>query len=147
MRTNPTLGQAFAGGVAGTATMTAMMYVVAPMMGLNMDIAAMLGTMLGGNWAAGMMMHLLNGVVVFPIVYAYGFRRLISGPEVLRGTAWAVVLWLLAQAMVMPMMGGGVFSSDMGGTMAAAGSLVGHLLYGALLGLVAGSGKRQSARA
>ncbi len=32
---------------------------------------------------------------------------------------------------------GGLFSSAMGGMMAAGGSLIGHLLYGAALGLVA----------
>ena len=41
--------------------------------------------------------------------------------------------------MVMPMMGGGFFSSQMGGAMAATGSLVGHLVYGGLLGAIAGS--------
>ena len=37
--------------------MTTLMYLVAPMMGLHMDIAAMLGSILGGSWAASMMMH------------------------------------------------------------------------------------------
>jgi len=47
------------------------------------------------------------------------------------------VLWLMAQVVVMPMMGGGLFSSAMGGLMAAMGSLVGHVLYGSLLGVIA----------
>jgi hypothetical protein len=49
---------------------------------------------------------------------------------------WSVVLWLIAQTVVMPMMGAGVFSSAMGGAMAAMGSLIGHLLYGSLLGVI-----------
>ena len=43
MHSHPTLSRAVLGGLAGTAAMTAMMYLVAPMMGLHMDIAAMLG--------------------------------------------------------------------------------------------------------
>ena len=74
----PNLMRAITGGVLGTAVMTAMMYFVAPMMGLHMDIAQMLGSMLGNNWMTGMAMH--------------------------------VILWLLAQAVVMPMMGAGFFS-------------------------------------
>ena len=44
-----------------------------------------------------------------------------------------------AQVMVMPMMGGGFFSMAMGGMMAAGGSLIGHLLYGSILGAIAGA--------
>jgi hypothetical protein len=107
MTTHPTFARAALGGFVGTLAMTAMMYFVAPMMGLNMDIAAMLGSMLGGSWTAGMMM----------------------------------------QVVVMPMMGAGVFSSAMGGMMAAMGSLVGHVLYGSLLGIVAGARDARGARA
>ncbi len=39
--------------------MTAMMYVIAPMMlGKPMDVAAALGGILGGSWMLGMLMHL-----------------------------------------------------------------------------------------
>jgi hypothetical protein len=40
----------------------------------------------------------------------------------------------------MPMMGGGFFSANMGGMKAALGSLLGHIVYGGLLGWIAGSG-------
>jgi hypothetical protein len=51
---------------------------------------------------------------------------------------WGLVLWLVAQTMVMPMMGAGLFSSQAGGIMAVMGSLMGHAMYGALLGAIAG---------
>jgi hypothetical protein len=38
----------------------------------------------------------------------------------------------------MPLMGAGLFSAAMGGMMAAAGSLVAHLIYGSLFGAIAG---------
>ena len=59
----------------------------------------------------------------------------------------STALWLVAQVAVMPMMGAGPFSSQMGGAMAAMGSLVGYLLYGSLSGVVAGSGQPQVVQA
>lgn len=136
---HPNIGRSMLGGFVGTAVMTAMMYGVAPMMGLKMDIAQMLGSMMGNNWWAGMMAHFVNGTVIFPLIYAYLLYGLLPGSPVVKGTIWGTVLWLLAQTMVMPMMGGGFFSMAMGGMMAAGGSLVGHLLYGSLLGAIGGA--------
>lgn len=130
--------RAIIGGFVATLVMTAMMYVVAPMMGLNMDIAQMLGSMLGGSWAMGMLMHFILGTVVFPLIYVLVLYEWLPGDPVVKGAIWGVILWLLAQTVVMPMMGAGLFSMAMGGLMAAGGSLVGHLLYGAVLGAIAG---------
>lgn len=138
MQTQIPFGRAVTGGFVGTMAMTAMMYGVAPMMGLHMDIAAMLGSVLGGSWAAGMMMHVVNGALIFPAIYALVLEKRLPGPPVLRGALWGAVLWLVAQTVVMPMMGGGLFSSAMGGAMATMGSLVGHLMYGGVLGAIAG---------
>jgi len=132
-------GRAALGGFVGTLVMTAMMYMVAPIMGLHMDIAAMLGSMLGGSWAAGMALHFVNGTLIFPAAYAYALAGWLPGSPVIKGTIWGVALWLIAQIVVMPMMGAGLFSSAMGGMMAAMGSLVGHLLYGSFLGAIAGA--------
>ncbi|MGE3190825.1 MAG: DUF6789 family protein, partial [Vicinamibacterales bacterium] len=138
-------GRSIAGGFVGTIVMTAMMYMVAPMMGLNMDIAAMLGSMLGGSWAAGMAMHFVNGAIIFPLAYVYVVYGWLPGGPAARGTVFGVGLWLLAQIVVMPMMGAGFFSMAMGGIMAAMGSLVGHLLYGVLLGAIAGGAAARAA--
>lgn len=135
----PRLGKAIAGGFVGTLVMTMMMYFAAPMMGMpKMDIAASLGGMLGVGWFGGLVMHVFNGAVIFPSIYAYILYRALPGAPLFRGTLWGFVLWLLAQAMVMPMTGAGFFSVHMGGAMAAIASLVGHLTYGALLGAFAG---------
>lgn len=134
---HPSFWKAAVGGFVGTLAMTVMMYVVAPMMGLTMDIAAMLGSLMGGNWAAGMVLHFVNGSIIFPAIYAYVLYDRLPGPPVARGTLWGIGLWLLAQIIVMPMMGGGLFSSAMGGMMAVIGSLVGHVIYGSLLGVIA----------
>ena len=132
-------GRSIAGGFVGTLVMTGMMYMVAPMMGVRMDIAQMLGSMLGNNWTAGMMVHFVNGTIIFPLIYAHALYQWLPGTPAVRGATLGVALWLLAQVMVMPMMGGGFFSTAMGGMSAAMGSLIGHVLYGGTLGAIAGA--------
>ena len=59
-------------GAVATAIMTMMMYKVAPiMLGKPMDIAAKLGAFVGGDWNLGMMIHLLNGLIIFPLLYGF----------------------------------------------------------------------------
>ncbi len=129
------------GGAAGTAVLTMMMYFIAPMMlGRPMDIAAMLGGIMGGSWALGMAAHWMNGVILFPLLYAFFVHRVLPGTPAVRGATWGITLWLIAQVMVMPMMGAGFFSSAAGGMMAAIASFLGHLLYDGILGSIAGSG-------
>lgn len=144
---HPTLARATLGGFIGTLAMTAMMYGVAPMMGLNMDIAAMLGSLLGDSWAAGMMLHFVNGSLIFPAIYAYALYPRLPGSPATRGSIWGVVLWFVAQTVVMPMMGAGLFSSAAGGALAVMASLLGHLVYGSLLGVIASSPERRAVHA
>jgi uncharacterized membrane protein YagU involved in acid resistance len=134
----PNIGRAVLGGLVGTLAIAFLMYVGGPMMGLpTMDIAATLGSMLGG-WSMGMMMHILNGAVIFPLIYAHLLFGKLPGAPYAKGILWGFSLWLLAQLVVMPMMGEGVFGLKMNGIMSAFGSLMGHVIYGALLGAIAG---------
>jgi hypothetical protein len=120
--------------------MSLMMRFVAPiMLGHPMDIAALIGKMMGGGLAIGLAAHLMNGVVIFPAIYALVVFRMLPGPPVLRGAVWGGVLWLVAEAVVMPMAGAGFFSAEIGGPTAAVVALMGHLVYGALLGLIGGA--------
>ena len=132
------LGRVVLGGIVGTLAITFLMYVGGPMMGLpRMDVAAMLGGMLGG-WGMGMAMHILNGTVIFPLIFAYVLYAKLPGSPHLKGILWGLILWVLAQIVVMPMMGAGLFGLRMGGIMPTVGSLMGHIVYGALLGWIAG---------
>ncbi len=135
----PSVSKAILGGLAGTILITLMMYFVAPMMlGKPMDTAAMLGKMLGDSWILGMMMHFINGTVIFPLIYVFAIYPVLTGKPWIRGALWGVALWILSQAVVMPMMGGGFLSSHMGGMMAVVASLMGHAAYGAVLGGITG---------
>ncbi|MGQ0701945.1 MAG: DUF6789 family protein [Gemmatimonadales bacterium] len=135
----PNTGKAILGGLIGTIAITMMMYWVGPLMGfMKMDIAQGLGDFLGIGWTAGLIMHFVNGTIIFPLIYALALYQVLPGSPVVKGLTWGAILWLIAQVVVMPMMGAGVFSANMGGAVTASGSLLGHLVYGALLGGIAG---------
>jgi uncharacterized membrane protein YagU involved in acid resistance len=144
----------FLAGFVATSAMTALMY-LAPMMGMpKMDIATMLGTMFVASPAAalslGMLIHLMMGSVVFPVIY-HSTLQPETRTGTVRGLEFGLALWAVANLMVMPMMGAihPMVKSGMMtapgflmlhlGAMAPVGSFIGHLLYGALLGRLAGS--------
>ncbi len=142
-------GRAILAGLIATLVMTMIMY-AAPMMGMpKMDLAAMLGSMLNGgqmpapmsgSWMIGMMMHFINGTIIFPLIYAYLLYPLLPGSPWLKGVLWGIILWLISQAMMMPMMGMGFFSANgPQPMMTVIGSLIGHIIYGAILGAIAGT--------
>ena len=135
-----TISRALLAGLVETAAMTFMAYVVAPvMLGHPMDIAQMLSGFAGASWTTGMLMHLMNGIVVFPLIYLIAFYRFLPGAPWLKGILWGVVLWLGLEIVILPMMGAGVFSINEGGAKAVMAALVAHLIYGVLLGAITGS--------
>ena len=131
---NIRIGRAVAAGLIGTAVMTAVGLWMAPLMGIPaMNPARMLAGAMGGSMLLGWTGHLMIGVVL-ALVYAFVAPALV-GPPVGRGALYGLAPFLLAQVMVMPMMGMPVFS---GSAAMAMGSLIGHLVYGAVVGTVYG---------
>lgn len=136
----PSVGRAIAGGLVGTILLTLMMRLVAPMMtGQKMDVAGKLGDMTGMGPIAGMIMHFLVGSVIFGLIYAFVLFRFLPGAPWQKGLLSGVIFWLGLEILMMPMMGGGFFSSQMGGMKIVVAALIAHLVYGAALGLIAGS--------
>ncbi len=123
-------------GVAGTALMTVVGLYVTPLVGMPpMNPAVMLAGAVGGNLALGWTAHFTIGIVL-----AAGYALVgsaLPGPLALRGAVYGLAPFLAAQIVVMPLMGMPVFS---GSAAMAAGSLVGHLVYGAVIGAVYGRG-------
>jgi len=131
--------RALLAGLVATAAMTFMAYFVAPvMLGHPMDIAQMLSGLAEGSWAIGMLMHLVNGIVVFPLIYLIVLYRFLPGAPWLKGILWGVVLWLSLEIVIQPMTGAGVFNTNEGGAKAVMAALVAHLIYGVLLGAITG---------
>ena len=128
------LPRAIAGGFAGTVVFTLMMKFLAPMMiGHPMDIAAVLGTFTGLGTQAGMVMHFALGSLGF----AVGFLIVgpyLAGPVWLRGVIFMAGVWLFVGLIAMPILGVGLF---FGGAKEAMAALVGHLVLGAVLGMIA----------
>jgi uncharacterized membrane protein YagU involved in acid resistance len=131
--------KAFAGGFVGTVMLTLMMRFVAPMMGVRMDIVAKLGEMTHTGMAGGILVHFLNGTVIFPLIYVYLLHRRLPGAPWQKGLLWGVILWLVLEIVMMPMMGGGMLSTEMGGMKAVMAALIAHLIYGAILGAIVGT--------
>jgi len=135
----PNIRKTIAGGFIGTVMFTLMMRVVAPMMGVRMDIVAKLGEMTHTGMAGGLFMHFLNGTVIFPLIYVYLLYRLLPGAPWQKGLLWGAILWLGVEIVMMPIMGSGIFSMETGGVKAVTAALMGHLVYGAILGAIAGA--------
>jgi uncharacterized membrane protein YagU involved in acid resistance len=127
--------KAVIGGLAGTAMMTAVGLWAAPMMGIpRMNPAEMLAGAMGGVQIVGWLAHIMIGITL-----AIGYALLggyLPGSPVVRGALYGIVPWLMAQLAVMPMMGMPVFS---GTVSMAMGSLIGHLVYGSIVGAVYGA--------
>lgn len=135
----PSTSRAILGGLLGTLAITFLMYDVAPLLlGHPMDVAGMLGDWLHTTKTAGMVIHFINGTLIFPLVFVWILWNALPGGPVAKGTLWGLALWLISQIAVMPLVGAGFFSANVGGLMAVAASLLGHIVYGAVLGAVTG---------
>ncbi len=141
------LPKAASAGVAGTIVMT-IMTMVAPMMGMpEMNIPRMLSDFMGMPVIVGWLVHFMVGTVL-SFIYAYFFVGKLPGAAWLKGAQYGLFPWLLSQIMVNPMMGSGVFAMNTPAPMMMVmGSLIGHLVYGASVGLVYGSGSAPAAQA
>lgn len=127
-------------GVVATAAMT-MFTFMAPLMGFEMNIPEMLAGTMGAPIIVGWAAHFMIGVILavsYAVVYYPNFG---SPNKIKSGTIFSLIPWLMAQVIIMPMMsimngesyGAGFFS---GSILLAGASLMGHLLFGVVLGLL-----------
>lgn len=135
---NPT--RAAAAGFIGTGVMTALL-LIEPSIGLpQIAIGQILSTSLGlvsaqlpFGPAIGWLLHFLVGMGL-ALGYAAVLQPRLPGTPILRGTTFGVLVFLVAQVAFMPLVGSGVFSN--GDPQLIAGSLLGHLVYGGLVGWI-----------
>ena len=128
------LPRAIGGGLAGTVVFTLMMKFLAPeMIGHPMDIAAVLGRFTGLGTSAGAVMHFLLGTLGFAAAFLI-VGPYLPGPGWLRGVTFLAGVWFLAGLVAMPILGVGLF---FGGAKEAVAALFGHVVFGAILGMVA----------
>lgn len=138
------LERSILGGFVGTLVVTILLY-LAPEVGLpKMDIAARMGSLFHGSnapepmsnaWWLGMVFHFVAGTIVFPVLYAYFLATRLFGNSWTKGTTWGLILWVITEAVLMPIVGMGFFSSKAPDYWALlVSSLMAFLIYGALLG-------------
>ena len=135
----PKFTKALLAGIAGTIAITMLTY-IAPMMGMpEMDIPQMLSGFMVVPIVAGWLAHFMIGTG-FAVVYAYIFVSRIPGSPLVKGAIYGLIPWFLAQVMVNPIMGAGIFALNAPAPMLmVGGSLMGHVMYGGVLGAVYGS--------
>jgi uncharacterized membrane protein YagU involved in acid resistance len=134
--------RAAAAGLVGTGVMTALL-LVEPSVGLpKIAMGQILSTSLGlasahlaTGPAIGWVIHFVIGIVL-ALISAAVFEPRLPGTPLTRGLLYGVLVFIVAQLVFMPLVGGGVLSH--GDVELLAGSLLGHLVYGGLVGWIYG---------
>lgn len=89
---------------------------------------------IGEGVAVGLVLNLVLGLV-WAMVYARVFVQRLPGAGWQRGMLFSLIPWLLSLLVFFPMTGLGFFGSELdAGFLPAAGNLILHLIYGAVLG-------------
>jgi uncharacterized membrane protein YagU involved in acid resistance len=129
-------------GLIGTIAMTAL-WLAEPKLGLARlaagdilsSLLAVVTAYASLGPALGWTVHFVVGMVL-ALVYA-GLTGRAGGTPIARGLLYGCVIFVVAQLVFMPLVGAGVFSR--GDPSMLLGSLVGHLTYGGLVGLLYGT--------
>jgi uncharacterized membrane protein YagU involved in acid resistance len=104
-----------------------------------MPIGKMLAGFMGIPEALGWIAHFMVGTML-ALVYVFVFSSKLPGNSWVRGALYGLLPWFVMQIMAFPMMGAGLFASSTNApVMMVMGSLLGHLIYGAVVGGVYGS--------
>ena len=135
--------RAIMAGVAGTAAMSALILVELVAHLPTVAIGQVLGSSLGLASALpsvgaelGWVLHFVIGVIL-ALIYAGVFAARLPGAPWVRGLLYGIMVFVLAQVVFMPFVGGGIFSR--GDPELILGSLLGHFLYGGVVGWVYGA--------
>jgi alcohol dehydrogenase (cytochrome c) len=84
--------------------------------------------------AAGWVGHFVIGSIAWGAAYAL-LEPIFPGPAIVKGLVFALIAWLAMMILFMPLAGRGFFAMSLGAPLALA-TLVVHLVYGAVLGVV-----------
>ena len=116
-----------------------MIMVAKGMMGLmpELNVITMLGSMMNTAPVVGWVIHFMIGMIAWGIGFAFFFNVLPSDSNLTKGISFGIAAWILMMVVIMPMAGAGLFGLDMG-MMAPVMTLMLHVIYGAVLGLVFG---------
>ena len=134
------LPKAILGGALGTVVLSLMGKFVAPIMiGQPMDVPSLIAGSLNAPFIVGVVAHFATGAIVFPIAYLLTVYRWVPAPAPVRGILFGILAYLGAMLVMIPALGQGLF---FGNAPKALVALVVHIVFGAILGVVTGSPKR-----
>jgi hypothetical protein len=159
LTSRPSLVIALLGGAAAVLLLSALLF-LGPVLGLPfVDVPHLVGGVFAESAAAafwlGFAILFLGGWIVLPVLFVTFWPLLPGGNEVglahgaVKGLLWGAVAWAVS-GLLFPVLGWlnqleglenpGFFALGVG-ALGAAGVLLGHLAYGAALGLVSGMGQ------
>jgi uncharacterized membrane protein YagU involved in acid resistance len=129
-------------GFIATAVVTTL-WLVEPFLGLpRLAVGSMLSSPLATvtayvqiSPAVGWTIHVVVGIALAMIYAAWLVDRL-PGSPLIRGVLYGCAVFVVAQLTFMPLVGAGVFSR--GEVPLLFGSLIGHVVYGGLVGFIYG---------
>lgn len=123
-------------GFAATVVLSVLM-VAKGMMGVmpELDVAAMLATMMGTSIVVGWIAHFMIGTLAWGGGFAILYSAIPGNTAVIKGIVFGIAAWLGMMIVIMPMAGAGLFGMSFG-IMAPVMTLVLHLIFGAVLGKV-----------
>ena len=127
----------FVAGFAGTIVLSIMMIVKAQMgVAPGFDVIAILAQVVEapGQPFYGWLAHFAVGIFLWGGLFALA-SDVIPGPYAIKGIAFGIAGWLLMMLVFLPIAGHPVFGTDLG-TMVPVMSLVLHVIFGLVLGLV-----------
>lgn len=133
---NSQIGSTVKGGIIATVIMT-IVGIIAPVAGLpRMLVGNMLAGFMHIPLAAGWIIHFMIGTIL-AAGYVFLFRSILPGNPIVKGIIYGIIPFLLAQIMVLPMMGAGFFSSNTPvPLLAITTNLIAHIAYGGVLGFI-----------
>lgn len=128
-------------GLAGTIVLSILMILKgAAGMLPELNVIAAWSALFGdpGNAVIGWIAHLVMGIVVWGVIFAYLAPYLGGLAYWVRGLVLGVIGWLAMMIIFMPAVGAGFFAAQLGWG-AVIATLVLHLIYGAVLGWTFGT--------
>jgi len=126
----------FLAGFVATIVLSAMM-IAKGMMGVmpELDVIAMLSMMMGAPAALGWLAHFMIGTIAWGGGFAVLYALIPGGTALVKGIVFCIAAWLGMMIVVMPMAGAGLFGMNLG-VMAPMMTLMLHIIFGAVLGVV-----------
>jgi hypothetical protein len=127
-------------GFVATAAMVPALYALVSILSGQPLTSAMLGGAVA--WMPALVLQFVNGSLTLALAYAYLVYRFLPGAPWIRGALWGFMLWCLTELIVMPLMEDALSGvTSLGATaVLVVGLLLAFLVYGTVLGWLAGGG-------